>query len=83
MYIFVFLGHFAFFNPYESGSDNIAQLESETMEAVDQACLEMWHYTSGWLSHGEFILSYCVSKQSSLFKMQSSPGYMVICWKCF
>lgn len=38
----------------DSDKEEIAQLESESMAAVDQACLEMWHYVGTWLSSGEY-----------------------------
>lgn len=38
----------------DSDKEEIAQLESESMAAVDQACLEMWHYVRTWLSSSEY-----------------------------
>ena len=52
VYFLLPIGHFAIFLPVGSDTEKIAQLESETMEAVDRACLEMWHYTNGSLSDG-------------------------------
>lgn len=49
-----FSGHFAFFMASDSDKEEIAQLESESMAAVDQACLEMWHYVGTWLSSSEY-----------------------------
>lgn len=40
----------------DSDKEEIAQLESESMAAVDQACLEMWHYVGTWLSSSEYSL---------------------------
>lgn len=63
MLFFLFIGHFAFFMPFSSnGLLQTAQLESEMMDAVDQACLEIWHHTEGWLNNSEYKLFYCVSK---------------------
>ncbi|XP_069014100.1 apical endosomal glycoprotein [Embiotoca jacksoni] len=42
------LGHFALFTNYKSNNETIAQLESESMEAVDRACLEIWLHASAW-----------------------------------
>lgn len=53
---FLSVGHFAFFSPTLSGEHQIAQLESETMEAVDQACLELWHQAQAWASNRECSL---------------------------
>lgn len=52
--LFLSVGHFAFFATTER--DESAQLESETMEAVDQACLEMWYHAEGWLINSESFL---------------------------
>lgn len=41
-----------FFGPLE-GRVEIARLVSETMEAIDQACLEIWYYRLGWSNDGE------------------------------
>lgn len=38
----------------DSDKEEIAQLESESMAAVDQACLEMWHHVGTWLSNSEY-----------------------------
>lgn len=40
----------------DSDKEEIAQLESESMAAVDQACLEMWHHVGTWLSSSEYSL---------------------------
>lgn len=40
----------------DSDKEEIAQLESESMAAVDQACLEMWHYVGTWVSSSEYSL---------------------------
>ncbi|KAM8838449.1 MAM and LDL-receptor class A domain-containing protein 2 isoform 2-T2 [Synchiropus picturatus] len=42
------LGHFAIFNSYNSEGKEVARLESESMAAVEKACLELWHQASGW-----------------------------------
>lgn len=43
---FVFIGHFAFY--LNAKPNDTAQLASETMEGVEKACLELWHYSLGW-----------------------------------
>lgn len=53
MDFFQSLGHFAFFNP-KSDEEQVARLESETMDAVERACLEVWHYAGGWLHDSEY-----------------------------
>ncbi|XP_078791082.1 MAM and LDL-receptor class A domain-containing protein 1 isoform X3 [Oryzias latipes] len=43
------LGHFAIFSSQESSPHGkIAQLESESMDAVERACLEIWHFAEGF-----------------------------------
>lgn len=41
-------GHFVLFGTYDSDREEVARLESEWMEAVDQACLDFWHRAEGW-----------------------------------
>lgn len=49
-----FVGHFASFTPTKSDEEQIARLESETMDAVERACLEIWYYAEGYLFNGEY-----------------------------
>lgn len=76
------LGHFAIFLPVKSDTERIAQLESETMEAVDRACLEMWHYTSGWLSNvpSDLTLTVFVNETAELRPVWNTSGYMNETW---
>lgn len=50
------VGHFAFIRASKSERQEIAQLESESMAAVDRACLELWHISEGWLADSEYNL---------------------------
>ncbi|XP_039670520.1 MAM and LDL-receptor class A domain-containing protein 1 [Perca fluviatilis] len=76
------LGHFAFFTPSKSNREEIAQLESETMEGVDRACLEIWHYASGWLANKpSFItLTVFVNETAGLHPVWNTTGYMNHTW---
>lgn len=47
-----------------------ARLESESMAAVGQACLELWHYTEGWIVGRENILVSALPLSTDL----------LICW---
>lgn len=46
-------GHFLFI--FGNKNRRIASLESETMMAVDKACLELWHLSKWWGSERKFI----------------------------
>uniref|UniRef100_A0A8C4IDF4 MAM domain-containing protein n=1 Tax=Dicentrarchus labrax TaxID=13489 RepID=A0A8C4IDF4_DICLA len=76
------LGHFAFFTALGSDREEIARLESETMEAVDQACLEMWHYTSGWLSDRptDVTLTVFLNESAGLRPLWNTNGYTNETW---
>lgn len=52
---FVATGHFAFLRPLKSEKEEIAQLESESMEAVESGCIKIWHHAQGWRV-GKYIL---------------------------
>lgn len=73
------LGHFAIFIA-ETG--NIARLESELMEPVDQACLELWHQTAGWSADGpsDITLTVFVNDTSGLRPVWNTNGYMNDTW---
>lgn len=40
--------------PTKSDEEEIARLESEMMDAVERACLEIWYYADGYLFNGEY-----------------------------
>ncbi|TKS79616.1 LDL-receptor class A domain-containing protein 2 Skeletal organic matrix MAM and [Collichthys lucidus] len=75
-------GHFAFFMPLESDREEIARLEGETMEAVDQACLEIWHNVNGWLSDGpsDIILTVFVNETAGLRPVWNTSAYRNGTW---
>ncbi|KAM7379552.1 hypothetical protein PAMP_005098 [Pampus punctatissimus] len=72
-------GHFAFF---KSSRKEIARLESETMEPVDRACLEFWHYVDGWLSNkpSSITLTVFVNETSGLRPVWNTSRYMHQAW---
>nr|XP_033506790.1 MAM and LDL-receptor class A domain-containing protein 1 [Epinephelus lanceolatus] len=76
------LGHFAFFTASQSPKEVIAQLESETMEAVDRACLEIWHYAEGWLSDAPsyITLTVFVNETAGLRPVWNTNGYLNKTW---
>ncbi|XP_067330349.1 MAM and LDL-receptor class A domain-containing protein 2 [Channa argus] len=76
------LGHFAFFIPPESNKEEIAQLQSEKMEAVDKACLEFWHYTQGWSANRPSVitLTVFVNDTAGLRSVWNTSGYMNNTW---
>ncbi|XP_055359914.1 MAM and LDL-receptor class A domain-containing protein 2 isoform X2 [Betta splendens] len=75
------LGHFAFFSRVNPNSDVIAQLESETMEAVDTACLEMWHMAHGWSAGPTYItLTVFVNETTGLRSVWNTNGYANRTW---
>ena len=61
MMYFISTGHFAIFNTDGFSEAKIAQLESESMEAVDQACLEIWHFAQAWSLNCEYFLIFFFS----------------------
>lgn len=71
LFLFLSTGHFAFFSASKSSREEIARLESETMEAVDRACLEIWHHAKGWLASGEYSPFLTVSVSSDLVILTS------------
>ncbi|XP_074544676.1 MAM and LDL-receptor class A domain-containing protein 1 [Halichoeres trimaculatus] len=76
------LGHFAFFAAFEPDREETARLESETMEAVDQACLEIWHYVQGWISTGpsSITLTVFVNETAGLRPVWSTKGFANHSW---
>nr|XP_046265191.1 MAM and LDL-receptor class A domain-containing protein 1 isoform X2 [Scatophagus argus] len=76
------LGHFAVFIPFVSEKQEIAQLESETMEPVDRACLELWHYAESWLNEGplHINLTVFVNETAGLRSIWNTRGYKNKTW---
>ncbi|XP_070701014.1 MAM and LDL-receptor class A domain-containing protein 1 [Pempheris klunzingeri] len=77
------LGHFALFMPPQSNRlIETAQLESETMEAVDRACLEIWHHTDGWAvdKPSDITLTVFVNETAGLRPVWNTSGYMNNSW---
>ncbi|TNM98369.1 hypothetical protein fugu_014615 [Takifugu bimaculatus] len=79
------LGHFAFFNPIshpKSDKEQVARLESETMDAVERACLEVWYYAAGWLTdyHSEIQLLVFVNDSDSVYPVLNTFGFMNSSW---
>ncbi|XP_061588557.1 MAM and LDL-receptor class A domain-containing protein 2 [Cololabis saira] len=54
------LGHFIYFGFRRIYEKKVAQLESGRMEAVDQACLEMWHFAEDWGYMGPSVITLTV-----------------------
>ncbi|XP_041849179.1 MAM and LDL-receptor class A domain-containing protein 2 [Melanotaenia boesemani] len=76
------LGHFVFFNPSESSETKIARLESESMEAVDQACLEIWHFAQAWSSYrpSYITLTVFINEADELRPVWNTSGYTNSTW---
>nr|XP_020447005.1 MAM and LDL-receptor class A domain-containing protein 1-like isoform X2 [Monopterus albus] len=76
------LGHFAFFVSSESGREAVAHLESETIAAVDRACLEFWHYAKGWLANRPSFaaLTVYVNETAGLKSVWNTNGYLNDTW---
>lgn len=73
------LGHFAIFLASDSDKEQTAQLESETMEAVAQACLEIWHFTQSWGSVGPSLTVF-VNEASGLRPVWNTSGLTTRSW---
>ncbi|KAM9349890.1 apical endosomal glycoprotein [Symphorus nematophorus] len=75
-------GHFVHFKAFESNKEEIARLESERMEAVDRACLELWHYAEGWgMDYPSGItLTVFVNETAGLRPLWNTNGYMNGTW---
>ncbi|CAJ1072730.1 MAM and LDL-receptor class A domain-containing protein 2 [Xyrichtys novacula] len=76
------LGHFALFTPSDSDREVTAKLESETMEAVDRACLEIWHYAGGWTVNvpSGITLTVFVNETAGLHPVWSTRGFINSTW---
>ncbi|XP_068593728.1 MAM and LDL-receptor class A domain-containing protein 1 isoform X2 [Cebidichthys violaceus] len=76
------LGHFAFFTASQPRREDIAQLESETMEAVDRACLEIWHHAQGWLINtpSHVTLTVFVNETTGLRPVWTTNGFLNSTW---
>nr|XP_020490862.1 MAM and LDL-receptor class A domain-containing protein 1-like isoform X1 [Labrus bergylta] len=76
------LGHFAFFISFEPDREEIARLESETMEAVDRACLEIWHHAEAWNINkpSSITLTVFVNETTELRRVWSTQGYTNSTW---
>ncbi|XP_034558606.1 MAM and LDL-receptor class A domain-containing protein 2 [Notolabrus celidotus] len=75
------LGHFVFFGPFEPDREKTSLLESETMEAVDRACLEIWHYANGWSAGpSKITLTVFVNETAELRPVWSTNGYTNRTW---
>ncbi|KAG7228996.1 hypothetical protein INR49_013229 [Caranx melampygus] len=73
------LGHFVFFKPTMRAET--ARLESESMAAVDQACLELWHCSEGWSSGPSPItLTVFVNETTGLRPVWNTNGYLNQKW---
>uniref|UniRef100_G3PY20 MAM domain-containing protein n=2 Tax=Gasterosteus aculeatus aculeatus TaxID=481459 RepID=G3PY20_GASAC len=69
------LGHFATFS-HLPGGEGVAQLESETMAAVDRACLEIWHRAGGWGSGpSDITLNVLVNETTGLRPVWTTNGF--------
>ncbi|XP_047444387.1 MAM and LDL-receptor class A domain-containing protein 2 isoform X2 [Mugil cephalus] len=79
------LGHFALFMAsYKRMSDRekVARLESESMEAVDQACLEIWHNSQAWVYNkpSDITLTVYVSDTAGLHPVWNTSGFANSTW---
>ncbi|XP_077378927.1 MAM and LDL-receptor class A domain-containing protein 1 isoform X1 [Festucalex cinctus] len=70
------LGHFVLFRPFKSDREEVARLDSEWMEAVDQACFEFWHHADGWSSNktSDVTLTVFVNETSGLRQIWTTRG---------
>ncbi|XP_028283475.1 MAM and LDL-receptor class A domain-containing protein 2 [Parambassis ranga] len=76
------LGHFALFTASSSNKEKTAQLESESMEAVNRACLEIWHYALMWLTNAPsaFTLTVFVNESVGLRPIWNTNGFLNNTW---
>ncbi|XP_014854147.1 PREDICTED: MAM and LDL-receptor class A domain-containing protein 2-like [Poecilia mexicana] len=75
------LGHFAFLWPSKPEKEEFAQLESESMEAVESGCIEIWHHAEGWrIGPSAIILTVFLSEAGVLHPLFSTNGYMNSTW---
>ncbi|XP_077580663.1 MAM and LDL-receptor class A domain-containing protein 2 [Stigmatopora nigra] len=68
--------------PFQSDRNEVARLESERMEAVEQACLTFWHQANGWGSHrpSHVTLSVIVNETTGLRQVWNTTGFMNSTW---
>ncbi|XP_055007320.1 MAM and LDL-receptor class A domain-containing protein 1 isoform X2 [Boleophthalmus pectinirostris] len=73
-------GHFAFFT--NTKPNEMARLESELMDSVEKACLELWHYSSDWVVDypSNFILTVLINENDSLQPLWSTHGFLNSSW---
>ncbi|MED6241113.1 hypothetical protein ATANTOWER_028659 [Ataeniobius toweri] len=76
------LGHFAFLGPFGSEKEEIAQLESESMDAVESGCIEIWHHVAGWISNrpSDITLTVFVREAGQLRPLFYTNGYLNSSW---
>ncbi|KAM6919231.1 apical endosomal glycoprotein [Xenentodon cancila] len=75
-------GHFAFFGSKDSSEEKVARLESEQTEAVEQACLEIWHFAQDWSvnSPSDVTLTVFVNESAELRPVWNTSGYTNSTW---
>ncbi|RVE62060.1 hypothetical protein OJAV_G00176900 [Oryzias javanicus] len=73
------LGHFAIFSSDDRfRSGKVAQLESETMDTVERACLEIWHFAEGFGAEhkpSDITLTVFLSVDGELRPLLSTNGF--------
>ncbi|KAM3603666.1 uncharacterized protein V6R79_000320 [Siganus canaliculatus] len=76
------LGHLAVVMPTEYDTEQIAHLESETMEAVDQACLEFFYQVCGYTDDrpSYITLTMFVKETEGLRPIWSTKGMINGSW---
>ncbi|KAK5602804.1 hypothetical protein CRENBAI_025076 [Crenichthys baileyi] len=76
------LGHFAFLWPFSSEKEEIALLESESMDAVESGCIELWHHVEGWISNrpSDITLTVFVREAGQLRPLFHTNGYLNSSW---
>ncbi|XP_019751859.1 MAM and LDL-receptor class A domain-containing protein 2 [Hippocampus comes] len=76
------LGHFVLYRSYDSDREEVARLESEWMEAVDQACLDFWHRAEGWTSDkpSDVTLTVFLNETSGLRQIWTTNGFINSSW---
>ncbi|XP_069366962.1 MAM and LDL-receptor class A domain-containing protein 2 [Paralichthys olivaceus] len=75
-------GHFAYFEFSKSQRQDIARLVSESMAAVDRACLELWHFSNEWLSNrpSRITLTVFLNETAGLRPVFNTTGYLNSTW---
>ncbi|XP_061694563.1 MAM and LDL-receptor class A domain-containing protein 2 isoform X2 [Syngnathoides biaculeatus] len=76
------LGHFVLFRSSELDKEVVARLESEWLEGVDQACLELWHWADSWFGNKPSYvnLTVFVNETSGLRQIWSTSGFINYTW---